>query len=134
MDPTKPPIALAFKLEEGRYGQLTYMRMYSGTLKRGEVFMNVANGKKIKVPRLVRMHSDDMEDIDEAKAGEIVAMFGVDCSSGDTFTDGSIRYTMTSTHTPEPVMSLAVSPTSKGTCLSQTLTFVGNAVLLRSDA
>ncbi|MQL81474.1 hypothetical protein Taro_013921 [Colocasia esculenta] len=66
-----------------------------------------------KVPRLVRMHSDEMEDIQEAYAGQIVAVFGVDCASGDTFTDGSVRYTMTSMNVPEPVMSLAVSPVSK---------------------
>ncbi|KAJ1430903.1 Translation elongation factor EFG/EF2, domain IV [Sesbania bispinosa] len=59
------------------------------------------------------MHSDEMEDIQEAHAGQIVAVFGVDCASGDTFTDGSVRYTMTSMNVPEPVMSLAVQPVSK---------------------
>ncbi|RVW15290.1 Elongation factor G, mitochondrial [Vitis vinifera] len=67
----------------------------------------------MKVPRLVRMHSNEMEDIQEAHAGQIVAVFGVDCASGDTFTDGSVRYTMTSMNVPEPVMSLAISPVSK---------------------
>ncbi|GKV12806.1 hypothetical protein SLEP1_g23905 [Rubroshorea leprosula] len=65
------------------------------------------------VPRLVRMHSNEMEDIQEAHAGQIVAVFGVDCASGDTFTNGSVRYTMTSMNVPEPVMSLAVQPVSK---------------------
>ncbi|CAK9328734.1 unnamed protein product [Citrullus colocynthis] len=106
-------VALAFKLEEGRFGQLTYLRIYEGVIKKGEFIVNVNTGKKIKVPRLVRMHSDEMEDIQEAHAGQIVAVFGVDCASGDTFTDGSVKYTMTSMNVPEPVMSLAVQPVSK---------------------
>uniref|UniRef100_A0A0A0KAM7 Tr-type G domain-containing protein n=2 Tax=Cucumis sativus TaxID=3659 RepID=A0A0A0KAM7_CUCSA len=106
-------VALAFKLEEGRFGQLTYLRIYEGVIKKGEFIVNVNTGKRIKVPRLVRMHSNEMEDIQEGHAGQIVAVFGVDCASGDTFTDGSIKYTMTSMNVPEPVMSLAVQPVSK---------------------
>ena len=75
--------------------------------------MNTSTGKKLKVPRLVRMHSDDMEDVAEAKAGEIVALFGVDCKSGDTFTSGDVNVAMTSMKVPEPVMSLAVAPKSR---------------------
>uniref|UniRef100_A0A803MP17 Elongation factor G, mitochondrial n=1 Tax=Chenopodium quinoa TaxID=63459 RepID=A0A803MP17_CHEQI len=71
------------------------------------------NNNEEKVPRLVRMHSNEMEDIQEAHAGQIVAVFGVDCATGDTFTDGTVKYTMTSMNVPEPVMSLAVSPVSK---------------------
>ncbi|OAY69603.1 Elongation factor G, mitochondrial [Ananas comosus] len=112
-NPAGPLVALAFKLEEGRFGQLTYLRIYEGVIRKGDFIINVNTGKKIKVPRLVRMHSDEMEDIQEAHAGQIVAVFGVDCASGDTFTDGSVRYTMTSMNVPEPVMSLAVSPVSK---------------------
>ncbi|CAI5957329.1 unnamed protein product [Closterium sp. NIES-64] len=112
-DPNGPLVGLAFKLEEGRFGQLTYLRIYEGTLRRGEFIINCSTGKKVKVPRLVRMHADDMEDIQEAGAGEIVAMFGVDCASGDTFTDGSVCFTMTSMNVPEPVMSLSISPASK---------------------
>lgn len=89
-------VALAFKLEEGRFGQLTYLRIYQGTLKRGMFITNVKTGKKIKVPRLVRMHSNEMEDIEEVGGGEICALFGVECSSGDTFTDGKVDYTMVS--------------------------------------
>ncbi|XP_002962742.2 elongation factor G-2, mitochondrial [Selaginella moellendorffii] len=111
--PTGPFVALAFKLEEGRFGQLTYLRIYEGTIRRGENLLNVVTGKKVKVPRLVKMHADDMEDIQSAHAGEIVAMFGIECSSGDTFTDGSVRYTMTSMTVPEPVMSLAIAVSSK---------------------
>ncbi|XP_008783146.2 elongation factor G, mitochondrial [Phoenix dactylifera] len=111
--PVGPFVALAFKLEEGRFGQLTYLRIYEGVIRKGDFMINVNTGKKIKVPRLVRMHADEMEDIQEAHAGQIAAVFGVDCASGDTFTDGSVRYTMTSMNVPEPVMSLAVSPVSK---------------------
>ncbi|MBK7032846.1 MAG: elongation factor G [Ignavibacteria bacterium] len=112
-NPDKDLVMLAFKLEDGRYGQLTYMRIYQGTIKKGDSIINIANGKKVKVPRLVRMHSDDMNEIDQASAGDIVAMFGVDCASGDTFTDGNVRYTMTSMFVPDPVIELAVAPKDK---------------------
>jgi len=110
----KPLVALAFKLEEGRFGQLTYIRVYQGELAKGDFVYNQSNGKKIKVPRLVKMHSDDMSDIPSAGPGDIVALFGVECSSGDTFTDGKVPYTMTSMHVPTPVISLAVKPVGKG--------------------
>ncbi|TFK62629.1 elongation factor G, mitochondrial [Pluteus cervinus] len=103
-----PLVGLAFKLEEGRFGQLTYMRVYQGTLKKGAMIYNARTGKKVKVPRLVRMHSNEMEDIDSIGPGEICAIFGVECSSGDTFTDGSTSYSMTSMFVPEPVISLAI--------------------------
>ena len=109
----KPFVGLAFKLEDGRYGQLTFMRIYQGVVKKGEFIFNSANGKKVKVPRLVRMHSDEMHDAEEAKAGDIIAMFGVDCASGDTFTNGKIRYSMTSMFVPDAVISLAVQPKEK---------------------
>ncbi|CAI0460996.1 unnamed protein product [Linum tenue] len=112
-NPEGPLVALAFKLEEGRFGQLTYLRVYEGVIRKGDFVVNINTGKRIKVPRLVRMHSDEMEDIQEAHAGQIVAVFGMDCASGDTFTDGSVKYTMTSMNVPEPVMSLAVQPVSK---------------------
>ncbi|CAN1844453.1 Elongation factor G-2, mitochondrial [Linum perenne] len=83
-NPDGPLVALAFKLEEGRFGQLTYLRIYEGVIRKGDFVINVNTGKRIKVPRLVRMHSDEMEDIPEAHAGEIVAVFGMDCASGYT--------------------------------------------------
>ena len=89
-----PLVALAFKLEEGRFGQLTYMRVYQGSMRKGQFIFHARSGKKVKIPRLVRMHSDEMEEIDEIGPGEICAIFGVDCASGDTFTDGTTSYSM----------------------------------------
>lgn len=103
-----PLVCYAFKLVDNRYGQLTYIRIYQGSLKKGSSITNIANGKKINVGRLVRMHSDNMEEITEAGAGDIVALFGVDCASGTTFTDGSLRYNMTSMHVPNPVIELVI--------------------------
>jgi elongation factor G len=113
-DPKKPFVGLAFKLEDGRYGQLTYMRIYQGSVKKGDTIVNCVNGRKVKVPRLVRMHSNEMIDIEDARAGDICAMFGVECASGDTFTDGTVQYTMTSMHIPAAVIDLAVAPKDKG--------------------
>ncbi len=112
-DKNKPFVALAFKLEDGRYGQLTYIRVYQGTLKKGDAIYNMRTGKKVKVGRLIRMHSDEMQDIEDTAAGDIVALFGVDCASGDTFTDGNVDIAMTSMHIPEPVISLSIKPTDQ---------------------
>jgi elongation factor G len=109
-DPKGPLVMLAFKLEDGRYGQLTYLRIDSGQLRTDDFIMNTKTGKKVKVGRLVRMHSDDMEDITDAGAGDIVATFGIDCNSGETFTDGSVNYSMTSMHVPAAVISYSIKP------------------------
>ena len=109
-DPEDPLVMLAFKLEDGRYGQLTYVRTYQGTLTKGDTIYNSRTEKKVKVGRLVRMHSDEMEEIDTCGSGDIVALFGVDCASGDTFTSGDISCSMTSMHIPDPVISLAIVP------------------------
>ena len=108
-DPTLPTVALAFKLEDGRYGQLTYMRVYQGSLRKEDVIQNTRTGRKVKVSRLVRMHSDDKEDINDAGPGDIIAMFGVECNSGDTFTTG-LNVAMTSMFVPDPVIKLAIKP------------------------
>lgn len=105
-----PFVGLAFKLEENPYGQLTYIRVYQGTLRKGTFLYNSRNNKKVRIPRIVRMHSNEMEDVAEVGAGEICAVFGVECASGDTFTDGGLPYSMSSMYVPEAVISLSIKP------------------------
>lgn len=105
-----PFVGLAFKLEESNFGQLTYIRVYQGSLRKGMHVYHARTNKKIKVQRIVRMHSNEMEDVAEIGAGEICAVFGIECASGDTFTDGTLGYTMTSMFVPEPVISLSIKP------------------------
>jgi elongation factor G len=112
-DEKKPCVALGFKLEDGQYGQLTYVRIYQGSLKKGDELYNTRARKKFKVGRLVRMNSATMEDIQEGAPGDIVALFGIDCASGDTFCGGGLNYAMTSMYVPEPVISLAITPKDK---------------------
>ena len=111
--PDKPLVALAFKLQDTQFGQLTYMRVYQGQIKKGSFIINTTNKKSVKVPRLVRMHSEKMEDIDVSYAGDIVALFGIDCASGDTFCDEDVNAAMQSMYVPDPVISLAIAPKSK---------------------
>lgn len=110
---TAPTIALAFKLEDGQYGQLTYVRVYQGKLAKGSELINTRTRRKVKIGRLVRMHAAVMEDIDSSTVGDIVALFGVDCASGDTFCSPEINMSMTSMFIPEPVISLAIEPVDK---------------------
>ncbi|MFP4382931.1 MAG: elongation factor G [Spirochaetia bacterium] len=113
VDPEASTVALAFKLEDGNYGQLTYVRIYQGSIKKGDELLNTRSRKKLKVGRLIRMHANDMEDINRAEAGDIVAIFGIDCASGDTFVSPEINYSMTSMYVPNPVISLAIFPKDK---------------------
>lgn len=113
-DDSHPFVGLAFKLEAGRFGQLTYVRNYQGELKKGSTIYNTRTGKKVRVQRLVRMHADMMEDVDEVYAGDICALFGIDCASGDTFTNkDNSDLSMESIHVPEPVISVAMKPSNK---------------------
>jgi elongation factor G len=109
-NPDLPTVGLAFKLEDNQFGQLTYLRIYQGRLKRDQSIYNVRTGQEVRISRLARMHVDEMENIQEALAGDIVAIFGIDCASGDTFTDGSLSVLLTSMHIPEPVIALSVHP------------------------
>ena len=106
----KPLVALAFKLEVTPYGQLTYLRIYQGKIEKGDTICIARSGKKIKPGRIVFMHADQMEDVDKVSAGDIAALFGIDCYSGDTFTDGNTNINMTNIYIPKPVISLAITP------------------------
>jgi elongation factor G len=112
-DPAEKTVALGFKLEDGQYGQLTYVRIYQGDIKKGTELYNTRSRKKFKVGRLVRMHANTMEDIAEGYNGDIVALFGVECASGDTFCDPELNYAMTSMFVPEPVIDLSIEPVDK---------------------
>ena len=112
-DAEKPTVALAFKLEESQYGQLTYLRVYQGSLKKGIELINTRDKKKIRIGRLIRMHASTMSDITEAPPGDIVAMFGIDCASGDTFCAPGTNYSMTSMYVPNPVISLSLAAKDK---------------------
>jgi elongation factor G len=109
-----PLVMLAFKVDEGRYGQLTYLRIYQGEVRRGDTVTNVRSGRTHKVGRLVRMHANEMEEIESAGAGDIVAVFGIECACSDTFTDGTLSVTMASMHVPAPVITLTVQTDTAG--------------------
>jgi elongation factor G len=109
-DPSKPLVAMAFKIIQETYGQLTYTRIYQGTLKKGEQSYNPRLQKSARVGRIVRMFSNDRIEIQEAYAGDIVAMIGVDCASGDTYCDDNLNVTLENIHVAEPVIELAIKP------------------------
>jgi elongation factor G len=112
-DENLPPVVLAFKLEDGQYGQLTYIRVYQGKVRKGDELFNTRSHKKFRVGRLIRMHSNNMEDLVEAGCGEIAALFGIECASGDTFCDPKLNYSLSSMYVPNPVISLAIKPIDK---------------------
>lgn len=112
-DRNLPLVSLAFKLDDTKFGQLTYVRIYQGTLKRGMVLFNKRLNKKVRLSKLVRMHSNEMEEVKELPAGEIGAMFGVECASGDTLTDGKLDWAMSSMFVPHPVVSYSITPKKK---------------------
>ncbi|XP_022216442.2 LOW QUALITY PROTEIN: elongation factor G, mitochondrial [Drosophila obscura] len=110
-DGKDPFVGLAFKLEAGRFGQLTYLRCYQGVLRKGDNIFNARTNRKVRIARLVRLHSSQMEDVNEVYAGDIFALFGVDCASGDTFTTNpKNNLAMESIFVPEPVVSMAIKP------------------------
>lgn len=109
-DPEKPFVCMAFKLTDEDYGQLTYIRIYQGTIQKGDTLVNSRTGRKVRVGRLVRMHANDRQNIDSACAGDIIAMIGVDCASGDTFCHEGVDVTLESMYVPDAVISYSIQP------------------------
>ena len=101
---------MAFKITEDSYGQLTYTRIYQGTMEKGSMFYNPRLKKKQRIGRIVRIFSDDRQEIQKAEAGDIIAMVGVDCASGDTYGDENLNFTMESMYVADPVIELALKP------------------------
>ncbi|CAH8673511.1 unnamed protein product [Schistosoma margrebowiei] len=112
-----PFLGLAFKLEASKFGQLTYMRIYQGCLRRGDSVRNSRTGRRIRVSRLGRLNVTELEDLEAVYAGDIAAFFGVDCASGDTMVDVNMKepLAMESMFIPEPVVSMSIKPTNKST-------------------
>ena len=112
-DRDKDVVAMVFKIENQQYGQLTYIRVYQGTIKKGTTLINLITRKKVKVGRLAKLHASNMEDIDVAAAGDIAAIFGVDCALGDTFVTGNAHFSMRHAYIPDPILSLSITPLDK---------------------
>ena len=110
IDAKEPMVGMAFKTVLEAFGQLTYFRIYQGKVTKGETYINSRTRQKVRFGRLVRMHADQREDLDVAEAGDIVAVVGVDCASGDTFCDSSVHYSLENIFVPEPVIRLSVEP------------------------
>ncbi|MCA8995240.1 MAG: elongation factor G, partial [Planctomycetaceae bacterium] len=108
-----PLVCMAFKIVQEQFGQLTYTRIYQGKITKGESYVNTRTGKKVRFGRLVRMHSNDREDIDVAEAGDIVAVVGIDCASGDTFCGDGVNYSLENIYVPEPVIRLSIEPAQR---------------------
>ena len=109
-DPDGPLVAMGFKIVDEQFGQVTYTRVYQGKIVKGQKYTNSRTSKVQRVGRILRMHADDREDLEEARTGDIVALMGIDCASGDTYCDPGISYALESIHTMEPVISLAIRP------------------------
>ena len=109
-EPDSPVVALAFKLIDDEFGQLTYTRIYAGTLNKGDRLINTRTQQKVRVRRLVRIEVDKRQELESATVGEIVGLIGVDCASGDTLCSLGTNLSLEGIFTPEPVMTLAITP------------------------
>ena len=114
VDPAKPMRSLAFKIMDDRYGALTFIRIYSGTIKKGDTVLNTFTGKTERIGRIVEMHADSREDVDAAQAGDIVAVLGMkNVQTGHTLADEKNPATLEPMVFPDPVISVAISPKDK---------------------
>ncbi|AOY84057.1 elongation factor G [Moorena producens JHB] len=115
VDPEKPLRALAFKIMDDRFGALTFTRIYSGTLSKGDTVLNTFTGKTERIGRLVEMHADSREEINSAQAGDIVAIVGMkNVQTGHTLCDPKNPATLEPMVFPDPVISIAIAPKKKG--------------------
>ena len=113
-DPEKPFVGMAFKIVDEAFGQLTYLRLYQGTIERGTSYVNQRTGRSERFSRLFRMHADKREEMDQAFAGDIVAVMGVDAASGDTYAEAKNTCTLENMFVPEPVIEIAIRPANRG--------------------
>jgi elongation factor G len=112
-DPDAPLVAMAFKLVEESFGQVTYMRIYQGTLSKGTFYFNARQRKRARISRILRVHADQKEDIDSAGAGDIVAVMGLECATGDTYCSESSNLSLESIYAAEPVIDLSIQPVKR---------------------
>ena len=112
-DKNAPLVSMAFKTVVETFGQLTYFRIYQGQIKKGEMYTNMRTGKPVRFGRLVRMHADSKEEIESAEAGDIIALVGVDCASGDTFCGDGIEVSLENIYVADPVIRLSVEPAKR---------------------
>jgi elongation factor G len=113
-DPSQPFVAMAFKIVDDSYGQLTFLRIYQGQVEKGQTYHNQRTGRKDRFSRIVRMHADRREEIDSASAGDIVAIMGLDCASGDTYAAAPKMCTLESMFIPDPVIKVSVNTMNRG--------------------
>lgn len=115
VDTNEPVRALAFKIMDDKYGALTFTRVYSGLIKKGDSLVNTFTGKSERVGRIIQMHADNREEVDEAQAGDIVALLGMkNVQTGHTLADPNDPATLEPMVFPDPVISIAVAPKDKG--------------------
>ncbi|MES9957918.1 MAG: elongation factor G [Sedimenticola sp.] len=114
VDPERPLRALAFKIMDDRFGALTFTRIYSGTLKKGDTVLNTYTGKTERIGRIVEMHADSREELDSAQAGDIIALVGLkNTQTGHTLCDQKNPATLEPMVFPDPVISIAIAPKDK---------------------
>jgi elongation factor G len=112
-DPDAPLVSMAFKLVEEPFGQVTFVRIYQGTLSKGTFYFNSRQRKRTRISRILRVHADQKEDIDSASAGDIVAVMGIECATGDTYCAEGTDLSLESIFAAEPVIDLSIQPVKR---------------------
>src|SRR5262249_48004797 len=112
-DPDAPLVAMAFKLVEEPFGQVTFMRIYQGTLSKGTFYYNSRQKKRARISRILRVHADQKEDITSASAGDIAAVMGIECATGDTSCSEGSDLSLESIFAAKPVIDLSIQPAKR---------------------